>query len=127
MAHGSSDSYQLVDSVDSSDVRNWDMGPSVQVLTSCSVARIDVSDIENTISLTFIEVGVNAFIGGTRTESGDSCTLSANAIELMVSFDEPVGIACRDAKNQFNDVDTSYEHSAMRVLYGEPAFDPYQP
>ncbi len=128
IAHGSPDGYQIVDGVESSDVKNWDMGPSVQVLTSCSAARTDVPDIQNTISLSFIEVGVNAYIGGSRTESSaDSPALSANAIESMVSFDEPVGIACRDAKNIFLESDDSYEHSAMRVLYGDPAFDPYQP
>ncbi|UCE73987.1 MAG: hypothetical protein JSV56_13365, partial [Methanomassiliicoccales archaeon] len=77
MAHGSADSYQMTDGVESSDVRNWDMGPSVQILTSCSAGRTDVPDIENTISLTFIEVGVNAYIGGSRTESSaDSPALS---------------------------------------------------
>jgi hypothetical protein len=129
MAHGSPDSYQMTDSVDSREVSNWDMGPSVQILTSCSAARTDVSDIENTISLTFIEVGVNAYIGGTRTENaGASPTLSAYAIESMVSSDETVGIACRDAKNQYmGGGEDNYEESAIRVLYGDPAFNPYQP
>lgn len=129
MAHGSPDSYQMVDSVESSEVRGWEMGPSVQILTSCSAARTDVPDIENTISLTFIEVGTNAYIGGTRTENaGASPTLSSYAIESMVSSDESVGIACRDAKNKYMEGrDDNYEESAIRILYGDPAFNPYQP
>lgn len=128
MAHGSADGYQMTDGITASDVKNWEMGPSVQLLTSCSAARIDVPNIQNTISLAFIEVGVNSYIGGSRTESSaDSPKLSSNAIESMVSSDETVGIACRNAKNLFMESDSNYEHSAMRVLYGEPAFDPYQP
>ena len=129
LAHGSPESYQLTDSVDSSDVRNWDLGPSVQVLTSCSAARTDVSNIEETISLAFIEVGENAFIGGTRTESsGASPTLSAYFIESIVSSDETVGISHRDAKNRFTgESESKYDDSAIRILYGDPAFNPYQP
>lgn len=129
LAHGSPDSYQLMDSVDSSDVRNWDLGPSIQVLTSCSAARTDVSEIEETISLAFIEVGENAFIGGTRTESsGSSPTLSSYFIEGIVSSDETIGIAHRDAKNRYtNGSENRYDDSAIRVLYGDPAFNPYQP
>jgi hypothetical protein len=128
MAHGSDDGYQMVDGVESSEVKGWDMGPSVQILTSCSAARIDVNEIENTISLTFIEVGVNAYIGGSRTENtGDSPPLSSMAIEGMVSSDNSVGIACRNAKNNFNLEDGDYDSAAIRVLYGEPAFNPYQP
>jgi hypothetical protein len=128
MAHGSADGYQMTDGITASDVKNWEMGPSVQLLTSCSAARTDVPNIQDTISLAFIEVGVNSYIGGSRTESSaDSPTLSANAIESMVSSDESVGIACRNAKNLFMESDSNYEHSAMRVLYGEPAFDPFQP
>jgi hypothetical protein len=129
IAHGTSDGYQMTDGVDSRDVKNWDMGPSVQVLTSCSAARTDVPDIEETISLTFIEVGVNAYIGGVRTEtSGSSPILSGYFIELTISSDETVGLASRDAKNQFmKDSDYNYDRSAIRVLYADPAFDPYQP
>jgi hypothetical protein len=128
MAHGAYDGYQIADSINSQDVKNWDMGPSVQVLTSCSAARTDVTDIENAISLTFIEVGVNAYIGGTRTESaGYSPDLSANVIQIMVSNDATVGVAHRDAKNEFMNGHDNYEDSAMRILYGDPSFNPYQP
>jgi hypothetical protein len=128
IAHGSDDSYQNFDSITASEVKNWDMGPSVQLLTSCSAARIDVPNIHNTISLAFIEVGVNSYIGGSRTESSaDSPTLTGNAIQEMVSNDETAGIACRNAKNKFMGSNINHEHASMRVLYGEPAFNPYQP
>ena len=106
------------------------MGPSVLILTSCSAARIDIGDITTTISLNFIDSGVNAYFGGMRTEyTGPSPYMGMDIMESLVSEDLSVGIANRDAKNLFmeNYDQTEYYHSGIRQVYADPAFNPYEP
>ncbi len=129
-AHGSPSGYQIIDGVSYSDVRNWNMGPSVLILTSCSAGRIDVGDITTTISLNFIDSGVNSYFGGMRTEyTGSSPFLGMDIMESMVSEDLTIGLANRNAKNLFMETyaETEYYHSGIRQVYGDPAFDPYEP
>ena len=57
MAHGYPEGYQNFDMIHSSDVKEWGIvGPSSMILTSCSAARIDVENVDETISLTFMAV-----------------------------------------------------------------------
>ena len=129
-AHGSPSGYQIIDGVSYSDVRNWNMGPSVLILTSCSAGRIDVNDITTAISLNFIDSGVNSYFAGMRTEyTGSSPFIGMDIMESMVSEDLTIGLANRNAKNLFMESynGADYYHSGIRQVYGDPAFDPYSP
>ncbi|MDI6856378.1 MAG: C25 family cysteine peptidase [Candidatus Thermoplasmatota archaeon] len=134
MAHGSPSGYNMVDSIEGEDVQEWGLlGPSVLILISCSAGRIDVEDIDKTISLSFMSVGTNAYIAGTRTEwTEGSPEISFYCLRSLVSEDAAVGIAFRDAKNYFvkEYVETGkldYYHAGIKQLYAEPAFNPYTP
>ncbi|MEW6069350.1 MAG: C25 family cysteine peptidase, partial [Candidatus Thermoplasmatota archaeon] len=134
MAHGSPNGYNMVDSIEGEDVQEWGLlGPSVLILISCSAGRTDVDDIQKTISLSFMSVGTNAYMGGTRTEwTEGSPEISFYYLKAVVGNDATVGIAFRDAKNYFvkEYVETGkldYYHAGIKELYGEPAFDPYTP
>ncbi|MDI6916226.1 MAG: C25 family cysteine peptidase [Thermoplasmatales archaeon] len=134
MAHGSPSGYQMVDGITGADVQEWGfLGPSVLLLVSCSAGRTDVEDIQGTISLSFMSVGTNTYIAGTRTEFTEgSPKINFACLKAIVSEDATTGLAFRDAKNDFvkEYVETGksdYYHAAIKQLYGDPAFNPYEP
>ena len=134
MAHGSPSGYQMVDGITGEDVQEWGfLGPSVLLLVSCSAGRIDVEDIQSTISLSFMTVGTNTYIAGMRTESTEgSPKINFACLNGIVSEDATTGLAFRDAKNDFvkEYVETGnadYYHATIKQLYGDPAFNPYNP
>lgn len=106
------------------------MGPSVLILTSCSAGRMDLNDITTTISLNFIDSGVNSYFAGMRTEYiGSSPFIGMDIMESMVSEDLTIGLANRNAKNLYMETyaETEYYHSGIRQVYGDPAFYPSSP
>ncbi len=148
LAHGSETGFHMIDGYTAADVKNWWLGPSSFVVTSCNVGNTDspnLTNIDNSIALAIIRSGVGAFYGGMRYEytgvynpndeyplvASGSPRLSQILIKLTTEQDLTSGIALRDAKNQYmyeldNGGVRDYD-VAIKILYGDPLFNPYEP
>lgn len=73
------------------------------------------------IGLAMLHAGCNAFVGATR-ETGQESGLTVLENHLIVD-DCSVGEALRGEKR----VDVEPPTFFVRVLYGDPAFNPYEP
>jgi hypothetical protein len=140
---------------DVAHVRDMDFGPSTFYITSCVVGRIDGLNPENALAMAYIHGGMNAFVGATRSTygwidagSGDpdvrldpegAVLLGEYFSQYVISEDETVGIALRNAKNEYLVEDAEggiinnigpgiaymiYDHY---IIHGDPAFNPYEP
>ncbi len=132
MAHGYPEGYQTVDKYTSAEIENWDMGLSTVIMMACSVGRTDWDNFKSTLTIAFIESGAVSYVGGSRDESvTQSPTINEYLLQNLVEMNETVGFAARDAKNTWvnlgNDRYYRVGHSAIKILYGDPAFNPYEP
>ena len=108
--------------IDVAHVRNWIFEkPSVFLSSACLMARIDGVPLESTISMAFLHAGCNAFIGGTR-ETGSEAGLEPLEDKLIID-NYSIGEALRYEKQTDKELPTFY----VRVLFGDPAFNPYEP
>ena len=139
---------------DVAHVRDMDFGPSTMYLISCVVGRIDGLDPENALSQAYIHGGINAFIGATRSTYGtidagsdEDLRLDPEGAVLMGEYfteyvlgdDKTVGMALRDAKNDYLPEDAeggiangigpeiAYIIYGHYILHGDPMFNPYEP
>ena len=139
---------------DVAHVRDMDFGPSTMYMISCVVGRIDGLDPENSLAMAYMHGGVNAYIGATRStygwidagSDGDVRLDSEGAVlmgeyfsEYVLTEDQTVGLALRNAKNDYivedgiggyiNDLDEHYAYMIYGhyILHGDPAFNPYEP
>jgi hypothetical protein len=126
------------------------MGPSVMFLVSCITGRIDGLNATNAICMAYIHVGINAYIGATRTTYGTVDTtvdfdmhLEAEGAVLLSEYftdymmqNATTGMGLRDAKNAYLPADSptggiqaDMAHTiwAHYILYGDPDFNPYEP
>jgi len=106
--------------VDVSHVKNYELNPSVVLAAACLMARVDGIPLRENIGLAFIHAGANAFIGATR-ETGREAELEFIENNLIEN-DTSIGFAIQNAKI-YDKPPTKY----ARVLYGDPAFNPYEP
>ena len=115
-------------------VNGIDLNPSVMVLLSCSGARIDGLPPENYVPLAFMHSGINAYIGGTRAEGIN--TVCETIWMYLIDKNKSVGMALKDMKSDLIGEDMwegSYYGdwgtyaAGINVLYGDPAFNPYEP
>jgi hypothetical protein len=113
------DSYSTAVKV--SDVKDWQLGPMTFLTAACLMGRTDGVPPETQISMAFVHAGVNAVFSATRSTGQESSTREIER-DLMYS-DVSVGEALRDQKNSKPEAPTLY----VRVLYGDPAFNPYEP
>jgi len=134
LMHGAPDglgSFQLgIGDYSPSEVRKWNMGPSTIILVACSAARIDWYDQKNTLSMAFSDSGTNAYIGGMRDESASqSATISQYVLDALVKENLSCGLAVKNAKNRWveDGYQNAFYYSGMKILYGDPAFNPYEP
>ncbi len=132
--HGSKNNLNNVDKYESEKVRTWNMGPSVIILISCSAARIDDwSEAKNKdcrISMAFMDAGINAYIGGMRSEGTQSMEISRWIAEGLMEQNLSCGLSLKNAKNNYTNTKTEEDclyNSAIKILYGDPAFNPYEP
>ena len=106
--------------VDVSHVKNYELKPSIVLTAACLMARVDGIPLKENIGLAFIHAGANAFIGATRE------TWKEAELELiennLIKNDTSIGFAIQHAK-VYDEPPTKY----ARVLYGDPAFNPYEP
>ena len=148
LAHGSQTGFHMIDGYTASDVKDMWFGPSSFVVTSCNVGNTDcpdLTDIDSSIALAIMRTGVNAFYGGMRYEytgiynpdgeygmvTSGSPRLSQIMIKLTTEEDLTSGMTLRDGKNQYMselpEPDEMDYDVAIKILYGDPMFNPYEP
>ncbi len=114
------DSYSKA--FDVAHVKNWVYDkPSIFLSSACLMGRTDGLPPQMNIGLAMLHAGCNGFIGATR-ETGQESGLTILENHLIVD-DWSVGEALRGEKR----VDTELPTFYVRVLYGDPAFNPYEP
>jgi hypothetical protein len=108
--------------VDVAHAKNWVYEkPSVFLTSACLMGRTDGLLPQMNIGLAMLHAGCNAFVGATR-ETGSEAELSILENHLIVD-NWSIGEALRGEKQ----VDTVPPNFYVRVLYGDPAFNPYEP
>jgi len=108
--------------VDVAHARHWVYErPSVFLTGACLMGRTDGIPSTMNIGLTMLHAGCNAFIGATR-ETGSEAGLTVLENHLIVN-NTSIGEALRGEKQVDKVAPTFY----VRVLYGDPAFNPYEP
>lgn len=148
LAHGSQTGFHMIDGYTAEDVKEWFIGPSSFVVTSCNVGNTDcpnLTNVDNSIAFAILRTGVNGFYGGMRYEytgvynlddeyplvASGSPRLSQIIIKLLTEEDLTTGMALRDAQNQYMDEllepDGRDYDVAIKMLYGDPMFNPYEP
>jgi len=95
--------------------------PSVFLTSACLMGRVDGLYPHSSIGLTMLHAGCNAFVGSTR-ETGRESGLELLEDHLIVD-DYSLGEALRGEK-KIDQVPPTYY---VRTLYGDPAFNPYEP
>jgi len=95
--------------------------PSIFLSSACLMGRIDGVPPQNSIGLTMMHAGCNGFIGATR-ETGQEAGLTPFENHLIVD-DMSLGEALRGEKKIDKELPTYY----VRTLFGDPAFNPYEP
>jgi hypothetical protein len=114
------DSYSKA--FDVAHVKDWVFDkPSIFLSAACLMGRTDGLSPRMNIGLAFLHAGCNAFIGATR-ETGQESGLTTLENHLIVD-DWSIGEALRGEKQ----IDTELPTFYVRVLYADPAFNPYEP
>jgi hypothetical protein len=114
------DSYSKA--VDVAHAKNWVFEkPSIFLSSACLMGRTDGLPPQMNIGLAMLHAGCNGFVGATR-ETGQESGLTVLENHLIVD-DWSVGEALRGEKR----VDTELPTFYVRVLYGDPAFNPFEP
>lgn len=108
--------------IDVSHAKNWIYEkPSVFLSSACLMGRVDGIPPQMNIGLSMLHAGCNCFLGSTR-ETGSEAGLSIFENHLLVD-NFSVGEALRGEKRIDKELPTYY----VRTLYGDPAFNPYEP
>ncbi|MBN1280569.1 MAG: hypothetical protein JXA00_02870 [Candidatus Thermoplasmatota archaeon] len=108
--------------VDVAHAKTWVFEkPSLFLSSACLMGRTDGLPPQMNIGLTMLHAGCNGFIGATR-ETGQEAGLTTLENHLIVD-DWSLGEALRGEKQ----VDTEPPTFYVRTLYGDPAFNPYEP
>jgi hypothetical protein len=108
-------------SVKNLDIRTWNLGPSFFITAACLMGRIDGVPADQSIALNFMQSGVNAFVGATRSTGSESGT---RWMEWSLLYnDTSVGEALRHSMVVNPAEPTVY----VRTLFADPAFNPYEP
>jgi len=95
--------------------------PSVFLTSACLMGRFDGISPQSSIGLAMIHSGCNAFIGATR-ETGQEAGLTTFENHLIID-DYSIGEALRGEKKVDKELPTYY----VRTLFGDPAFNPFEP
>ena len=109
-------------SFDVSHLKNWIFEhPSVFLTSACLMGRVDGISPEMNIGMTLLHAGCISFVGATR-ETGQEAGLEILENSLIIN-DTSIGEALREEKITDQVLPTYY----VRVLFGDPAFNPYEP
>ncbi|MBN2602634.1 MAG: hypothetical protein JXA91_00695 [Candidatus Thermoplasmatota archaeon] len=108
--------------IDISSAKNWIFTkPSIFLTSACLMARIDGIPSRMNIGTTMLHAGCNSFVGATR-ETGREAGLTTLENHLIID-DLSIGEALRQEKRVDQQPPTYY----VRILLGDPAFNPYEP
>ena len=108
--------------IDVAHVKNWIFTkPSIFLSSACLMGRTDGILPQMSIGLTMLHAGCNCFVGATR-ETGSEAGLTVFENHMIVD-NYSVGEALRGEKR----VDKEPPNYYVRTLYGDPAFNPYEP
>ncbi len=108
--------------VDVAHAKDWVFEkPSIFLSAACLMGRTDGLPPQMNIGLAMLHAGCNGFVGATR-ETGQESGLTVLENHLIVD-DWSVGEALRGEKR----IDTELPTFYVRVIYGDPAFNPYEP
>lgn len=108
--------------IDVAHAKHWVYSkPSIFLSSACLMGRTDGLPPQMNIGLTMLHAGCNGFIGSTR-ETGQESGLTILENHLIID-NWSIGEALRGEKQ----VDTERPTFYVRVLYGDPAFNPYEP
>ena len=114
------DSYSKA--IDVAHAKNWIFTkPSIFLSSACLMGRTDGIPPQMNIGLTMLHAGCNCFVGATR-ETGSEAGLTVFENHMIVD-NYSVGEALRGEKR----VDKELPNYYVRTLYGDPAFNPYEP
>ena len=109
-------------SIGSYHARNWKINrPNVFLTSACLMGRVDGVPPEMSIALSFLHAGSNAFVGATR-ETGQEAGLTVLEDHLILD-NYSLGEALRGEKRVDKENPTYY----VRCLFGDPAFNPFDP
>ncbi len=109
-------------SIGSIHAREWEIKrPNVFLTSACLMGRVDGVPPMMSIALSFLYAGSNAFVGATR-ETGQEAGLTVLEDHLILD-DYSMGEALRGEKRVDKENPTYY----VRCLFGDPAFNPYDP
>jgi hypothetical protein len=108
--------------VDVAHAKNWVYDkPSIFLTSACLMGRTDGLPPQMNIGLAMLHAGCNGFVGATR-ETGQESGLTTLENHLIID-NWSLGEALRGEKRVDVEPPTFY----VRVLYGDPAFNPYEP
>jgi hypothetical protein len=108
--------------VDVAHAKDWVYErPSIFLTSACLLGRTDGLPPQMNIGLAMLHAGCNCFVGATR-ETGEESGLTVLENHLIVD-DWSIGEALRGEKQ----VDTIPPTFYVRVVYGDPAFNPFEP
>jgi len=108
--------------VDVAHAKNWIYDrPTIFLTSACLQGRTDGLPPQENIGLAMLHAGCNGFVGATR-ETGEEAGLTVLENHLIVD-NWSIGEALRGEKQ----VDTVPPTFYVRVLYGDPAFNPFEP
>ncbi len=108
--------------IDVAHVKDWVFSrPNLFLTSACLMGRVDGISPSMNIGLTFLSAGCNAFVGATR-KTGQEAGLEILENALIID-DLSVGEALRREKRRDKEMPTY----VLRTLYGDPAFNPYEP
>ena len=109
-------------SIDVAHVKNWIFTkPSIFLTSACLMGRVDGIPPQMNIGLAMLHAGCNCFVGSTR-ETGSEAGLEIFENHMIID-NYSVGEALRGEKRVDQELPTYY----VRTLYGDPAFNPYEP
>jgi hypothetical protein len=108
--------------IDVAHAKNWIFKkPSIFLTSACLMGRVDGIPPQMNIGLAMLHAGCNCFVGSTR-ETGSEAGLTIFENHMIVD-NYSVGEALRGEKK----VDQEPPNYYVRTLYGDPAFNPYEP
>jgi len=108
--------------VDVAHAKDWVFAKPTLFLTSaCLLGRTDGLPPQMNIGLAMLHAGCNGFVGATR-ETGEESGLTVLENHLIID-DWSIGEALRGEKQ----VDAVPPTFFVRVVYGDPAFNPFEP
>jgi len=108
--------------IDVAHVKDWRFSrPNLFLTSACLMGRVDGITPSMNIGLNFLSAGSNAFVGATR-ETGQEAGLETLENALIID-DLSIGEGLQREKRTDKEMPTY----VLRTLFGDPAFNPYEP